>query len=146
MRSVLDTPLAERLARITSLDAEIKEVDRKLAELKALRLAIAKLAADDMLNERLDGVRASGRSWRVEWDHHLSVGAERQDAVMEAARQIGRDDALVTVSTTKLKSLLREMATEAGKDARRPFAEGTVFEGLVGEYVEPVLRHQSAKE
>jgi len=117
---VLDTPLAERLAEITSLDEEIKATDRKLAELKARRLAIAKLAADDMLNERLDGVRASGRSWRVEWDHHLSVGAERQDAVMEAARQIGRDDALVTVSTTKLKSLLREMATGGGQGCPPP--------------------------
>ena len=43
--------------------------------------------------------------------------------------------------SARLKSLLKEMATEAGTDSRTPWSQGTVFEGLVGEYVQPKLRH-----
>ena len=54
---------------------------------------------------------------------------------------MGRGDELLTVQTSSLKSLLKEMAKEAGRDPKQPWADGTPFAGLVSEYVRPVLRH-----
>ena len=64
---------------------------------------------------------------------------------MEAARSAGLLDAVTQVNTARLKSLLTERAKEAGKDARQPYSDGTEFEGLVGEYVQPVLRHVTSR-
>ena len=62
-------------------------------------------------------------------------------SLLEAAASIGLLDAVRGVNTAGLKSLLREMA--AGRDARELHSAGTVFEGLVSEYVQPTLRHQT---
>lgn len=72
---------------------------------------------------------------------HLSVSKDRRDAVLEAARAAGIEDAITTVATTTLKAWLLERAREAGREAGTPFAAGTPFDGLVGEYSEMKLRH-----
>jgi hypothetical protein len=50
-------------------------------------------------------------------------------------------DEVTTVNTARLKALLVEQGKAAGKDARQPYSVGTEFEGLVGEFVRPTLRH-----
>jgi len=60
---------------------------------------------------------------------------------MEAARRAGLLDAVTSVNTARLKALLTERAKEAGMDASQPYSAGTEFDGLVGEYVAPKLRH-----
>lgn len=94
-----------------------------------------------MTAQRLDGVKVAGRSWRVEFDHYVSVNEDNRKAVLEAAKEEGWDAALITVNTARLKSLLKERAKAAGTDARRPFTEGGRFAGLVSEHVAPKLRH-----
>lgn len=116
-------------------------MERKTKELKAKRDALAGVAVEEMTAGRLDGVRVAGRSWRVEWEHSISASASNTDDVLAAARAIGKGDALLTVNTSRLKALLKETATAAGRDARQPWAEGTPFAGLVSEFVRPVLRH-----
>ena len=71
----------------------------------------------------------------------LSVPKDRRDAVLEAARAVGIEDAITTVATPTLKAWLVERAKEAGREAGRPFSDGTPFSGLVGEFVEMKLRH-----
>lgn len=109
--------------------------------LKERREHLERLAVEEMTTQRLDGVRVAGRSWRVEWDHYVSVNEDNRKAVLEAAKERGWDAALTTVNTARLKALLKEAAKAAGTDARTPFTEGTSFKGLVGEHVAPRLRH-----
>lgn len=75
----------------------------------------------------------------------MSVAKDCLPQVMDALRSEGALDALLTVNTTTLKSWLKDRAKEAGTDARQPFTAGTAFEGLVGEYVRPVLRHTTVR-
>lgn len=145
MNSSLDTAhdnqLGRLLGEITEIDAKVKSLESEIKELGKRRDALAALAVEEMAAGRLDGVRAAGRSWRVEWEHSVSATASSTDDVLAAARTVGKGDSLLSVNTSRLKSLLKELATEAGKDARQPWAEGTAFAGLVSEYVRPVLRH-----
>lgn len=129
------------LAEITDIDKKVAALNAEVDSLKERRTALERLAVEDMTEQRLDGVKVAGRSWRIEWDHSMSVSQDRRDAVLEAARAAGCEDALVTVNTARLKSLLKEMAKDAGKDARTPFSDGTPFAGIVGEFVQPRLRH-----
>lgn len=71
----------------------------------------------------------------------MSVPEARKEEVMEAAKKAGCLAELTSVSTVRLKSLLKEMAKEAGKDARSSYSDGTPFAGIVGEFVQPKLRH-----
>ena len=136
-----DNPLSTALENIAQIDREIDVAELAVKELKKRREALAEIAVEEMTAGRLDGVRVAGRSWRVEWDHSVSATAEKQDAILAAARGAGMEAQLVGVNTTRLKSLLKEMSKAAGKDARQPWAEGTPFAGIVSEYVRPVLRH-----
>jgi hypothetical protein len=136
-----DNPLSTALENIAQIDREIDVAELTVKELKKRREALAEIAVEEMTAGRLDGVRVAGRSWRVEWDHSVSATAEKQDAILAAARGAGMEAQLVGVNTTRLKSLLKEMSKAAGKDARQPWAEGTPFAGIVSEYVRPVLRH-----
>lgn len=136
-----NSPLSSALERITEIDREIDAAEMKVKELKKRRESLAAVAVEEMTAGRLEGVRVAGRSWRVEWDHSVSATAERQDAVLAAARAAGMENQLVGVNTARLKSLLKELSKAAGKDASAPWAEGTPFEGLVSEFVRPVLRH-----
>lgn len=136
-----DTTLQPVLAEIVKIDSKLVELNDQIDTLKARREHLEQLALEEFQTQRLDGVRVAGRSWRVEWTHSCSVPEARKEAVMEAARQAGLLDAVTQVNTARLKSLLKEMANEAGTDARSPWSQGTVFEGLVGEFVQPKLRH-----
>ena len=138
-----DTTLQPVLAEITDVDKQIKELDGQIETLKKRRTHLEKLAVEEMQTQRLDGVRVAGRSWRVEWEHSCSVTEGTKEAVMEAARKAGCLEALTSVNTARLKSFLKEQSREAGTDASQPWSAGTPFEGLVGEYVAPRLRHVS---
>lgn len=140
--AIADNPtLQPVLAEIAGLDRQIKELDGQVDALKKRRDHLERIAVEEMQTQRLDGVRVAGRSWRVEWDHSCSVTEATKEAVMEAAREAGWLEAVTSISTTRLKSLLKEQATEAGTDASLPWSAGTPFEGLVGEFVQPKLRH-----
>ncbi len=148
MSSSTDTevaPLQRALAEISELDAKIKGLNDQIDELKERRGHYEGVAVEEMLTQRLDGVKAAGRSWRIEFAHRFSAPEARKEAVMDAARRAGLLDAVTQVNTARLKSLLTERAKEAGKDARQPYSDGTEFEGLVGEYVQPVLRHVTSR-
>ena len=139
--TVPDSTLSSALEKIAQIDREIDAAELTVRELKKRRDVLANIAVEEMTAGRLDGVRVAGRSWRVEWDHSVSATAEKQDAILAAARDAGMEAQLVGVNTTRLKGLLKEMSKAAGKDARQPWADGTPFAGIVSEYVRPVLRH-----
>jgi len=135
--------LQAALAEIAEIDRQVAELDDKSDELKKRRAQHEEIALEEIATQRLDGVKAAGRSWRVEWSHSFSAPEARKEAVMEAARRAGLLDKVTQVNTARLKALLTEKAKEAGTDPRRLFSDGTEFEGLVGEYVRPVLRHRA---
>ena len=112
------------------------------------RAALEEAAVEELTAGRLDGVRVAGRSWRVSWEHRISATAAQTDAVLAAIKTLGLSPAeqasLVGVNTGKIKTLLKEMAEAVGKDARAPWAEGTPLDGLIHEYVQPVLRSQKS--
>lgn len=139
--SVVDTPLQSALSEITDIDRKVAALNDQIDELKKRRDHLESIAVEELTTQRLDGVRAAGRSWRVEWTHSFSAPEARREAVMEAARKAGLLEAVTTVNTARLKALLTERAKEAGKDARRPYSDGTEFEGIVGEFISPKLRH-----
>lgn len=136
-----ESPLSTALEQITAIDREIDAAEMKVKELKKKRAALEAVAVEEMAAGRLDGVRVAGRSWRIEWEHSCSAASDRRDDIIAAAKKMGRGDELLTVQTSSLKSLLKEMAKEAGRDPKQPWADGTPFAGLVSEYVRPVLRH-----
>jgi hypothetical protein len=147
MQSSTDTvaPLQQALAEIGEIDAQVKNLNDEIDKLKERRNHLEGIAIEEMTNGRLDGVKAAGRSWRIEFAHRFSAPEARKDQVMEAARRAGLLDAVTQVNTARLKAELTERAKTAGKDARLPYSDGTEFEGLVGEYVEPVLRHYTSR-
>ena len=146
MPSSTDTaPLQSALAEIAEIDKEVAGLNDQIDKLKERRNHLEGIAIEEMTTGRLDGVKAAGRSWRIEWTHSFSAPEARKEAVMEAARQAGLLEAVTQVNTARLKALLTERAKEAGRDARQPYSEGTEFDGLVGEYVAPKLRHVTVK-
>lgn len=146
MASSTDTaPLQSALAEIAEIDKQVAALNGQVDDLKARRGHLEKVAIEEMQTQRLEGVRAAGRSWRVEYVHGFSAPEARKEAVMEAARRAGLLDVVTTVNTAKLKTLLTERAKEAGKDASRPYSEGTEFEGVIGEAVLPKLRHLTVR-
>jgi hypothetical protein len=131
--------MAALLEKVAQMDGEIKQASDALASLKATREQYAARAVEEMQLAQVDGVKVAGRSWRVAYDHFASVPKDKQEELLEAAKSIGLLDAVRGVNTAGLKSLLKEMA--AGRDGRELHSKGTVFEGLVSEYVQPTLRH-----
>jgi hypothetical protein len=121
----------------------VAALNDKIDGLKSRRARLEELAVEEMTTARFDGIKAAGRAWRVEWTHSFSAPEARKEDVMEAARKAGLLDAVTSVNTARLKALLTERAKEAGTDARDLYSAGTEFEGLVGEFVRPVLRHQT---
>lgn len=134
--------LTDALAEVAEIDKRLAALNAEVDELKKRRGDLEDAAIQAMIDQRLDGVKVAGRSWRVEYDHFVSVGEERKELVMRAAKAAGVDSELVTVNTARLKSLLKEMSE--GKDARAKYSDGTPFEGIVGEHVAPRLRHRAA--
>ena len=142
MPSSTDTaPLQSALAEISTIDKEVAGLNDQIDKLKSRRGKLEEIALEEMTTQRLDGVKAAGRSWRIEWSHSFSAPEARKEQVMEAARRAGLLDEVTTVNTARLKALLVEQGKAAGKDARQPYSVGTEFEGLVGEFVRPTLRH-----
>lgn len=138
--------LVSTLERIEQIDRDIDALERQIKDHKKLRDTLEAVALEEMAAARMErGVPAAGRSWRVEYEHSLSVVKDRQAAVMDALRAEGVLDALLSVNTSQLKSWLKDKAKAAGKDARAAFTEGTPFAGLVSEYVRPVLRHLTVR-
>jgi hypothetical protein len=135
--------LHNALAEISEIDKKMVALNGELDKLKERRDSLEEIAVEELTTQRLDGVKTAGRNWRVEWTHSFSAPEARREAVMEAARKAGLLDAVTMVNTARLKALLVERAKEAGTDPRQPFSAGTEFDGLVGEYVRPVLRHRS---
>lgn len=140
--------LGSALEQIAALGEEIAVIEAKKKELEKRMDALEEIAVEEMAAGRLDGVRVAGRSWRVSWEHRISATAAQTDAVLAAIKTLGLSPAeqasLVGVNTQKVKTLLKEMAEAAGKDARAPWAEGTPLAGLIHEYVQPVLRSQKS--
>lgn len=134
--------LSSALQRISEIDARVKELETSVKDLKAQRAHYEGIAIESMQEGRLDGVKAAGRSWRVEIEHSISVPSAVKQEIVEAARRAGLED-MVTIPTTSLKAYLRERAKDSGSSPETPWADGTEFAGLVGEYVRPVLRHVS---
>ena len=144
MQSSMDTgPLHAALAEISEIDKKMVALNGEIDKLKERRDSLEEIAVEELTTQRLDGVKTAGRNWRVEWTHSFSAPEARKEIVMEAARKAGLLDAVTTINTARLKALLTEKAKEAGTDPRQPFSAGTEFEGVVGEYVRPVLRHRS---
>ena len=144
MQSSTDTgSLHAVLAEIGDLDKQLVALNGEIDKLKERRDSLESIAVEELTTQRLDGVKVAGRSWRVEWTHSFSAPEARKEIVMEAARKAGLLDAVTTINTARLKTLLTEKAKEAGTDPRQPYSAGTEFEGVVGEYVRPVLRHRS---
>lgn len=138
--------LVTTLEKIEAIDAQIDTLETQIKRLKEQRGSLESLALEEMSASRMTrGVPAGRRSWRIEWDHSFTVTKDSQKAVMDALRQEGVLDALLSVSTTSLKSWLKDRAKEAGKDTRLPFSAGTAFEGLVDEYVRPKLYHTTVR-
>lgn len=137
--------LQSALTEIGEIDKQIIELNNSIDALKARREQLESVAIEEMSTQRLDGVKAAGRSWRIEWTHSFSAPEARKEAVMEVARRAGLLDAVTQVNTARLKALLTERAKEAGMDPRQPYSKGTEFEGVVGEFVQPRLRHLSSR-
>jgi hypothetical protein len=137
--------LQQALAEIGEIDAQVKSLNDEIDKLKERRNHLEGIAIEEMTNGRLDGVKAAGRSWRIEWSHSFSAPEARKEQVMEAARSAGLLDKVTQINTARLKAELTERAKEAGTDPRRPYSEGTEFDGLVGEFVRPVLRHVASR-
>lgn len=142
MQSSTTTGLTHALEAITKLDSEIKASEAVIKEKKALRAHYEGLAIEEMTNQRFDGIKASGRQWRIEIDHSLTIASGSRAEVLEAAKQAGLDD-LITIPTASLKAYLKQRSDDAGRGKDQPWTDGTEFAGLVGEYIRPVLRHVS---
>lgn len=142
--SSADSPsLTEALAKVAEIDKALAALNAQIDDLKKERTALEEVAVQAMIDQRLDGVKVAGRSWRIDYDHYVSVGEERKELVMRAAKAAGLDAELISVNTARLKSLLKEMAD--GRDARARYSDGTPFEGIVGEHVAPRLRHVTVR-
>ena len=132
--------LSSALERISEIDSRIKEIEATAKDLRAQRAHYEGIAIEAMQEGRLDGVKAAGRSWRVETEHSISVASAVRQEVVEAARKAGLDD-LITIPTTSLKAYLKARAKDSDAADDAPWADGTEFAGLVGEYIRPVLRY-----
>jgi hypothetical protein len=138
-----EPPLQSALAEIAEIDKKLVSLNGDIDELKERRASLEEAAIREMNDQRLDGVKVAGRSWRIEHDHFMSVSEDRKELVMRAAKAAGIAEAIATVNTARLKSLLKEMS--AGRDARGLYSDGTPFEGLVAEHVAPRLRHVTVR-
>lgn len=134
--------LVRTLEEIEAIDAQIDGAEESLKELKKKRAKLEELALEEMAAARMErGVPAGARTWRVQWEHSMSVRKDRIDDVMAALEAEGVLDGMLDVSTAKVKSWLTERATKEKRDARGSYVENTPLAGMVSEYVRPVLRH-----
>lgn len=134
--------LVKTLEEIEVIDAQIDGVEDSLKDLKKKRAKLEELALEEMTAARMErGVPAGARTWRVQWEHSMSVRKDKSDDVMAALRAEGVLDGMLDVSTSKVKTWLIERATNEKRDARASYVDNTPLAGLVSEFVRPVLRH-----
>lgn len=137
--------LSDRLTEVQSLSDEIDGLEEQIKALKKRRTHLESLCVEDLLTSKTDRVGAAGRMWRVDWEHSMSSTEARKEDLIAAAQAYGiPPDAITQVNTSKLKSLIKEIAERQGRDVREKWTAGTALEGLAGEYVAPRLRSVKA--
>jgi len=130
---------------VQSLSDEIDGLEEQIKALKKRRTHLESLCIEDLLTSKTDRVGAAGRMWRVDWEHSMSSTEARKEDLIAAAQAYGiPPDAITQVNTSKLKSLIKEIAERQGRDVREKWTAGTALEGLAGEYVAPRLRSVKA--
>lgn len=135
------TDLSDRLREVVSIDARLREIEDEQKQLKKRRDYIERLVVEDMTSGKLDGVRAHGKSWRIEWTHSMSATEGKKQAIADALTDAGIDpDTVMQINTARLKAICKELAESRGVDPSQPWTVGTPLEGLAGEYVAPRLR------
>lgn len=133
--------MSSRLKEVVEIDARLRQIEDEGKELRKRRDYIERLVVEDMTTGRLDGVRAHGKSWRIEWTHSMSATEATKQAIVDALRDAGIDpDTVTQINTARLKAISKELAEQRGADPRQPWTAGTPLEGLAGEYVAPRLR------
>lgn len=133
--------ISSRLKEIVDLDARLRAIEDEAKELRKRRDYVERLVVEDMTTGRLDGVRAHGKSWRIEWTHSMSATEATKQGIMDALRAAGVDpESVIQINTARLKAIAKELAEARGVDSRQPWTAGTPLEGLAGEYVAPRLR------
>lgn len=134
--------LVSTLEEIEAIDKQIDEAEAVAKGLKQRRGTLEKIAIEAMAAARMEkGVPAGARTWRVQWEHRMSVNKDRVDALRDILAAEGRLEDMLDVSTAKVKSLLIEKATARKANPKESYVTGTPYEGVVSEFVEPVLRH-----
>ena len=137
--------LSDRLTEVQSISDEIDGLEEQIKALKKRRGHLESLCVEDLLASKTDRVGAAGRMWRVDWEHSMSSTEARKEDLIAAAEAYGiPPDAITQVNTSKLKSLIKEIAERQGRDVREKWTDGTALEGLAGEYVAPRLRSVKA--
>ena len=137
--------LSDRLTEVQSISDEIDGLEEQIKALKKRRSHLESLCVEDLLTSKTDRVGAAGRMWRVDWEHSMSSTEARKEDLIAAAEAYGiPPDAITQVNTSKLKSLIKEIAERQGRDVREKWTAGTALEGLAGEYVAPRLRSVKA--
>lgn len=137
--------LNDRLAEIQAIDDTVDGLEEQIKALKKKRDHLEKLCVEDFLTSKTERHGAVGRLWRIEWTHSMSSSVARKEDLIAAAEAYGIPvDAITQVNTAKLKSMVKEIAENQGRDVREKWTDGTALEGLAGEYVAPRLRSVKA--
>jgi len=137
--------LSDRLTEVQSISDEISGLEEQIKALKKRRDHLESLCVEDLLTSKTERIGAAGRMWRVDWEHSMSSTEARKEDLIAAAQAYGiPPDAITQVNTSKLKSLIKEIAERQGRDVREKWTAGTALEGLAGEYVAPRLRSVKA--
>lgn len=136
--------LADRLREIVEIDEKVSSLEDEVKALRKRREYVEKLVVEDMASGKLDGVRAHGKSWRIEWTHSMSATEATKQPIIDALRECGVDpDSVIQINTARLKAISKELAEQRGADPRQPWTAGTPLEGIASEYVAPRLRFQT---
>jgi len=132
--------LNDRLTAIQLIDDTVDSLEEQIKTLKKRREHLEKLCVEDLLTSKTERIGAAGRLWRIEWKHSMSSTESSKADLMAAAKAYGIPiDAITQVNTSKLKSMIKELAESEGRDVREKWTDGTPLEGLAGEYVAPRL-------
>jgi hypothetical protein len=130
---------------VQSISDEIDGLEEQIKTLKKRRTHLESLCVEDLLTSKTERIGAAGRMWRIDWEHSMSSTEARKEDLIAAAQAYGiPPDAITQVNTSKLKSLIKEIAEKQGRDVREKWTAGTALEGLAGEYVAPRLRSVKA--
>jgi len=137
--------LSDRLTEVQTLSDSIEGLEEQIKALKKRRDHLESLCVEDLLTSKTERIGAAGRLWRVEWTHSISATEAKKEDLLAAAKALGIDaDSITQVNTTKLKTIVKELAENQGRDVREKWTAGTPLEGLAGEYVAPRLRSVKA--